>query len=90
MVAEENHRPQFSDENRTTHPKKGEHGSIEDNRNPEEVLKEDYLHQDNHSPDEALKEIRQNMRRIAQEYADGAISRAQFNALYAHYSEKRT
>lgn len=79
MVAEENHSPTSSDEDRTTQLSEGEQHEAED-----------YAHQDNHNPDEALKEIRQNMKRIAREYADGAISRTQFNALYAHYSEKRT
>lgn len=38
----------------------------------------------------ALQTIRRNMEQVAQEFSDGKISRAQFSAIYAHYSEKRT
>ena len=38
----------------------------------------------------AMEQIRRDMHKVAREFADGTISRAQFNAIYAHYSEKRT
>ena len=57
-------------------------GDISENAVPE-------LHP-NEDAGEALDQIRRDMHKIAREFADGAISRAQFNAMYAHYSEKRT
>jgi hypothetical protein len=41
------------------------------------------------SPQERLRRIREKMQVIAKEYAERQISRAQFNAIYAHYSEQR-
>lgn len=41
------------------------------------------------SPSERLAVIRDKMERVANEYAKREISRAQFNAIYAHYSEQR-
>jgi hypothetical protein len=40
--------------------------------------------------EEALEQIRLQTAQIANEFADGNINRAQFTALYTHYSEKRT
>ncbi len=37
-----------------------------------------------------LEDIRRKMNNTAREFAEGRLSRAQFNAIYAHYSEKRT
>lgn len=37
----------------------------------------------------SLTEIRQKLQAIAQEYAEGKINPAQFNALYRYYTEKR-
>lgn len=42
------------------------------------------------SPSERLRVIRDKMESVANEYAERKISRAQFNAIYAHYSEQRT
>lgn len=41
------------------------------------------------TPSERLAIIRQKMEEVANEYAERKISRAQFNAIYAHYSEQR-
>ncbi len=46
-----------------------------------------------HTPTEArteLGKIRHDMETITKEFADGKLSQEQFDALYAHYSEKRT
>ncbi|MDX1993242.1 MAG: hypothetical protein SF029_12690 [bacterium] len=40
-------------------------------------------------PQETLDHIRQKMERVALEFAEGQINRAQFNAIYAHYGEQR-
>lgn len=37
----------------------------------------------------ALEELRQKTARVAQEFAEGKLNRAQFVAMYAHYNEKR-
>lgn len=42
------------------------------------------------SPQERLRRIREKMQVVAKEYSEREISRAQFNAIYAHYSEQRT
>jgi hypothetical protein len=41
-------------------------------------------------PNEALDYLRRKMERLANDFADGRINRAQFNAIYGHYSEQRT
>jgi hypothetical protein len=40
-------------------------------------------------PQGALERLRRQLSRIAQEFADGHINRAQFNAIYNRYSEQR-
>lgn len=45
---------------------------------------------ENTSPKAALQQIRQKLEQIAREYSEGKLNSAQFNALYRHYSEKRT
>jgi len=42
------------------------------------------------SPQERLQQIREKMETVANEYANQQISKAQFNAIYAHYAEQRT
>ena len=45
-----------------------------------------------HTPTEAraeLDKIRHDMETITREFAEGKLSQGQFNAIYAHYSEKR-
>lgn len=42
------------------------------------------------TPANAMHAIRAKMERIADEFAQGRINRAQFNAMYARYSEQRT
>jgi len=42
------------------------------------------------TPTSALNAIRQKMELIADEFAQGKINRAQFNAMYKRYSEQRT
>lgn len=39
---------------------------------------------------EQLALLREKMKAVSSEYANGEISRAQFNAIYAHYNEQRT
>lgn len=41
------------------------------------------------SAHQTLDHIRQKMESVAEEFAAGKINRAQFNAIYGHYSEKR-
>jgi hypothetical protein len=41
------------------------------------------------TPSERMVYLREKMEEVANEYADDRISRAQFNAIYAHYSEQR-
>jgi hypothetical protein len=40
-------------------------------------------------PQGALERLRRQLSRVAQEFADGNINRAQFNAIYNRYSEQR-
>ena len=40
-------------------------------------------------PQGALERLRRQLSRVAQEFADGHINRAQFNAIYNRYSEQR-
>lgn len=42
------------------------------------------------NPQAALERIRQKMEQVATEFSQGKINRAQFNAIYARYSEQRT
>lgn len=42
------------------------------------------------NPNSALNVLRSKMETIADEFADGKINRAQFNAMYKRYSEQRT
>lgn len=42
------------------------------------------------SPEERLEQIRRKLERVAQDYADGQLNRAQFNAIYSHYNEQRS
>jgi seryl-tRNA synthetase len=42
------------------------------------------------TPNNALNALRQKMEAVADEFAQGKINRAQFNALYKRYSEQRT
>ncbi|MCB9451200.1 MAG: hypothetical protein H6672_07155 [Anaerolineaceae bacterium] len=42
------------------------------------------------SPQVALERIRQKMEQVATEFSKGKLNRAQFNAIYARYSEQRT
>jgi hypothetical protein len=42
------------------------------------------------SPQVALEKIRSKLESVATEFSDGRINRAQFNAMYAHFSEQRT
>jgi hypothetical protein len=42
------------------------------------------------NPSSALNVLRSKMETIADEFADGKINRAQFNAMYKRYSEQRT
>lgn len=42
------------------------------------------------SPTDRLVYIRDKMEKVALEFANREISRAQFNAIYAHYNEQRT
>ncbi len=44
---------------------------------------------DPRSPQATLEKLRDKMEEVANEYADKKISRAQFNAIYGHYSEQR-
>ncbi len=48
--------------------------------------------QDNFSPDpqQALAQIRADIDGLTREYAQGKLNAAQFNALYKHYTDKRT
>jgi len=39
--------------------------------------------------EQAIETLRQKMATVAEEYADGKINKAQFNAIYRHYSEQR-
>ncbi|MBI5666963.1 MAG: hypothetical protein HZC41_03075 [Chloroflexi bacterium] len=41
------------------------------------------------NPQAALDHLREKMEGVANEYADGKINRAQFNAIYGRYSEQR-
>jgi hypothetical protein len=41
------------------------------------------------NPLQALDQLRERMERVAAEYADGKLNRAQFNAIYAKLSEQR-
>lgn len=41
-------------------------------------------------PQATLDHIRQKMESVAEEFAGGKLNRAQFNAIYGHYSEQRT
>ena len=41
------------------------------------------------SPGDRIAHIRSKMEEVANEYANSTISRAQFNAIYSHYSEQR-
>jgi hypothetical protein len=41
-------------------------------------------------PKATLEAIRQDMENVANEFAAGKLNRAQFNAIYRHYSEKRS
>jgi hypothetical protein len=41
-------------------------------------------------PNLALAELRQKMEQVANEFAQGKINRAQFNAMYGRYGEQRT
>lgn len=41
-------------------------------------------------PQETLKHISSKMERVAQDFSEGLINRAQFNAMYTHYNDKRT
>jgi hypothetical protein len=40
-------------------------------------------------PEEALGELREKMAQVAQEFADGKINQAQFQAIYTRYREQR-
>jgi hypothetical protein len=42
------------------------------------------------NPHETLEHIREKMQRVAADYAEGRLNRAQFNAIYGHYSEQQT
>lgn len=42
------------------------------------------------NPQAVLERIRQKMEQIATEFSNGKLNRAQFNAIYARYSEQRT
>ena len=42
------------------------------------------------TPQERLERLRGKMRQVVNEYVNREISRAQFNAIYAHYNEQRT
>jgi hypothetical protein len=42
------------------------------------------------SPQVALEKIRRKLESVATEFSEGKINRAQFNAMYAHFSEQRT
>jgi hypothetical protein len=44
--------------------------------------------QDRHA-EEAIERLRDKMAQVAQEYADGKLNQAQFNAIYRRYSEQR-
>ena len=50
---------------------------------------DDYSPQNKDEAQTALDDIRRNMNQVAREFAEGKISRTQFDAIYAHYSEKR-
>lgn len=41
-------------------------------------------------PYQTLEHIRAKMESVAADYANGTLNRAQFNAIYAHYSDQRT
>lgn len=40
-------------------------------------------------PQKTLEHIRAKMESVANDFANGALNRAQFNAIYAHYSDQR-
>jgi hypothetical protein len=70
-------RPQRPDEPRAEAP-------IEDAETtvmPEEVLPQ--------NPEAALEYIRAKMEKVSAEFSEGKINRAQFSAIYKHYSDKR-
>lgn len=54
---------------------------------PENDLELEVIESD--TPHETLDHIRQKMESVAAEFSAGKINRAQFNAIYGHYSEKR-
>jgi len=41
-------------------------------------------------PQKALDHIREKMESVAEEFAQGRLNRAQFNAIYGHYGEQRS
>lgn len=41
-------------------------------------------------PRKTLDHIREKMQRVATDFSEGRINRAQFNAIYAHYSEQQS
>ncbi len=41
------------------------------------------------TPQDSLEHIRQKMESVARDFSEGRINRAQFNAVYGHYSERR-
>jgi hypothetical protein len=41
-------------------------------------------------PQQTLEHIREKMESVAADFSSGRINRAQFNAIYAHYSDQRT
>ena len=56
----------------------------------DETTLTDILPIDTEDPNEAMNALRERMALIADEYANGKINRAQFDALYQRYGEQRT
>jgi len=65
-----------------THDPSSKTPSMEPEREPPLILSGD-------NPQDTLDHIRQKMERVAAEFSSGRLNRAQFNAIYGHYTEQR-